>query len=435
MPSNITKQASGYSTSTESKRSQLEKQGRTFRQFPGLLIYRSKHGNENNLNCAASDKNGKKIACRHLSGYLFFHHSHLKDYHESYKSLENIKSIKYLYNNEYDENNPELTCHYYNTFPVQFLGQALSNIASDLIVNKEKARMFFSKNHLMMISIIKKKLSTDKHHYIIKFYDPNKTNSHIRIICDNLDSMSKLQVEQILGEDRTTAYFKESRIVSLLGEPDSSNKALMTVMFHYTLNDKQVMYAHERFRLSRILLNGIKYACHQSLKQYVDEILKSELSECNKTRLLSVKTRYGTPGLQLVSDTKKDGPKTLKLYMEMVVGSTLGYNKKILLLNAKDDIGYSALQAALIDEKTQVLKMYIEVILKSDLKINEKMALLSPIDGYGMNVLEMARENHYAEAIKVYIELISRSLLDEESKNTLLNGEDVSQTSSHPLTK
>lgn len=81
-----------------------------------------------------------------------------------------------------------------------------SNIGLSTPIDNERYRSmsFMSPNHAMAITLKRKK---NDNRIIIKFYDPNKTSSHCRFICHNLNKINQLKLEDFLTSDELSAYF------------------------------------------------------------------------------------------------------------------------------------------------------------------------------------------------------------------------------------
>jgi ankyrin repeat protein len=214
------------SSSISAKKKHLVSAGGFFTEYQGMLIYPSGKGTGKYSNGKALDQFGKQIVCRHLSGNIVnsirADGRVMKDYHDIYASSKEIAKVTYLKENHYDTKRIAYNSTYYNIFDLNTLGATLSKVAGVLKGSEETSLLFDSENHTMAFTVIRKE-AVDGPQYIIKFYDPNKTDNHTRIICNSLDDMKNLSINHLLKDASIKSYFQSHKYVALFSPKQRVN--------------------------------------------------------------------------------------------------------------------------------------------------------------------------------------------------------------------
>ena len=167
-------------------------------------------GNLSNLNGVVLDANQQKIFCRQLAFYQLMHEA---TYQEELSSPNTMSNVAFLANNEYDKQNIKLRADQYYICGLSNLGRQLHEIVTNTITTKNTIFiMFYSKTHAMAITIQRKPQGM----LALKFYDPNLTQTHKRLLFENSDNLIKLQIEDLFYEPSLLkTYFHNTQNATL----------------------------------------------------------------------------------------------------------------------------------------------------------------------------------------------------------------------------
>ncbi|MCH9715693.1 MAG: ShET2/EspL2 family type III secretion system effector toxin [Gammaproteobacteria bacterium] len=121
----------------ETKKEKLEKEKRPYVSKKNMIAYRSKAGFKKQLNGRGRDAKGERIVCRQLASYVAFHKD-FKDYPEDLSSVERIKSIPFLEQNEFYTQNLLRKLTSYKIISLDALGKTLKLIARSLKQGEKK---------------------------------------------------------------------------------------------------------------------------------------------------------------------------------------------------------------------------------------------------------------------------------------------------------
>lgn len=399
---------SSVSMNSVEKKTTLLKQNRAFTfTEEGALLYRSNEGSEIQLNGLATDKFGDNIWCRHLSAYLAFDTTRgVKNYHSLYGTIESIQSINFLKENEYDKNQLLTGCSYYNFFNINQLGLQLEKVARCLNAGEETTLLLASENHLMTITLMKKCLTEVKTHFVIKFYNPKFTDTHIRIICPSIESVRTLSFQTIIGDDMINAYFPHYKSATLISPKnrkgatpavainsheasypfaESSNPGftkLFCTVFELVLIDN--LDDEEKVRICSMgiflaLINGLS----EVLASCIELVLQSTLSNTAKYQILAGTMGCSYPGLIFAARLSHE--ETVNVYLKGILNSNLSNVEKIELCLTRDKRHrISVLCEALQSGNSNMVRSYLDVILWSDLSCREKLWLAYAPDQLGL---------------------------------------------------
>lgn len=108
-----------------------------------------------------------------------------------------------------------------------------------------------SENHITAVSILRK----ENHLFMIKFYDPNKTNIHIRCLFLDVRTISFLTINDLLNAKAIQAYFPASSCQSPI------------ISFNFTSDREYGEYLHGMLYVSFIYQwdNHLKERLHHAL--------------------------------------------------------------------------------------------------------------------------------------------------------------------------
>jgi len=188
----------------------LRDEERIYSQREGFLSYDSK-GKPDNFNCKAKRSDGSEIVCRHLSYRVAL--TGIKNYQNQVSSIEKIEEN--LKENIFDEQRIAFQSVYYNLCSFKGFGRQLKGIAEEIRQGEECSLLLNSENHLMAITL-SHKLKAEKEYYVIKFYDPNKTGRHKRIVLKDINAIEKLKITNLLTDNAVSMYFPRHKLIGLI---------------------------------------------------------------------------------------------------------------------------------------------------------------------------------------------------------------------------
>jgi hypothetical protein len=249
--------------------------------------------------------------------------------------IESIASIPSLKNNTHDQEKVRFNSSYYHFFNLDELGVQLEGIAKTLKTNEKTSLLFNAENHLMAFDIQKKSVRDGPPVYIIKFYDPNITDKHIRIVCEDLLMLKKLSIHDLMSEAQSDAYFPKIKSAFFYSPKQCiGNEKPEIVVDEDNPPDGSLCYFLEM---------GLLQHHQEVIKQLIDS---TTLSSKQKLNALNAKKADGMSGLCIA--LQNDHIDTIKCYMDSILESSIKSSNKVRLLAAKNKAGYPVLYPALL---------------------------------------------------------------------------------------
>jgi hypothetical protein len=385
------------------KKLQAQKRPYHFSYRYGILKYRSKYGTSKlNLNRKAKDKNGKEIVCRHLAYYVYcVWERGIKDYHENLSSIENIEKQAILRNCEYDARDKRKDfCH--KIFPLEEFGAALKSMASSLQIGNQQCLLFKTKSHLMTIAIRCKINHDGGKYYVIKFYNPNTTMVHQRIVCENLDVITKLTIKDFLSDKQINRHFSKYKCGAFFSP--NSKKTNKQFAAKCNIRLKSDLQSSIYFNLRFGITDAVKELCHTILSSKKFNIKQ-------KIQLLTAKDQNGTSAWcrALENGYTNIMVNMVNFFNAVAASSDLTSNQKLHLLVLKNHNGNSYLYRAFCCNDEVAVKKFCEIVLTSNLKPAEKIQLLTAKDQNGVLGFHMALQKYCADAVSGFCDVILRS--------------------------
>ncbi len=439
------------SATVDQKLKKLEESGREYGLTEGgLLIYQSKGGVGLALNAQATDKFGEEIACRHLAGNLMTKTQAIKGYHEIYASIDSIAKEEYLRDNVFDASRLDVHATYYRVFDYANLGQNLKAIAESLDVGEESRFMFDSEAHSMGLTVARKPVGEGDSQYVVKFYDPNMTDQHTRIIAPTLSSLTTLDVDDILDNADMDLLFPTFNTLTMFSPKlrDPGAKAVADViddldgaLYHCLISN----ISEPIPKLCRLLkakyndnYQGYVYSlqaidCRQSpgfnlamtfggdsaVKAYMEYILHSNLNKADKLKIFKANVSHRSV-LSIGEDREHDRD-TLKTYLfEVANTEELSMETKQELLIGADYSGMPFLYRELNRDHSNSVGIYVKTIAGSKLDEETKLTLLTSVQGRTPALYRACAVGH-TESVKVYLHSVLNSNLSNNNKQSLLN--------------
>jgi hypothetical protein len=375
-----------YSSPRSVKQEALKRSRRTFKETAdGALIYPSKLGKGVNLNGEGKDRHNDPIECRQLSGLAAF--KNIKGYHRLLDNLESIEGEPYLANNDFDSTEHKISC-YIAVSSIDSFGQTLENLAKQLTPNTQSSFLLFTENHGMALNIHHKKINQDDSHFIIKFYDPNITDSHTRAICPNLKIIGALTASDFLDAERLNAYFPKLQCFSVRSY-EKCREAETPIL--YASQDENDAFLHF------YLVSGAA----DKVKTLTDKILSDkQLTVNQRIEQLEAKNDDGFSGASrafLLGHLS-----AVMSYVNSVLSSRLTSQQCFQLLNTCNADGLNSLDLALMHGQEQIVKWFTSTILKSRLSLEQKFKI---IQGNGRGFLLALRYAHQ-KTVSIYMDII-----------------------------
>lgn len=292
-----------------------------------LIVYDSKGGSGAELNCEALDKKGDEITCRHLASYLATQSRRgIKDYHRLFGQIESLSNIPYLKQNKADleriYNNSAL-CY---VFSIDELGEALALICDNIKPGEETSVMLSTGNHIMCFTLLHKPIAASHHHYVIKFYDPNVTDKHKRIIASSLHAVKQLKLSHLLDPSDISFYCRTSSNVTLL----SSKKRTGAPIEIVEIKDiKPCIYIAMlqgmpklTYLIAREILNDEQLSNDEKLRFLQGEFSKLKIDQAPPLALGSPSKHYKCVYNFTQAIIQSDLPISFKLKLLLGVGSS-----------------------------------------------------------------------------------------------------------------
>lgn len=367
-----------------------------------------------------------KVWCRHLALSIFQQWAGEKsaEPYANYASMDAIaQSHSRILELEYEnfvtqKSDVYLVNHQIGKF---FRAEFASMEASDI---PQQSILMTTDNHAMTWQLKIKLRDDGSKDYVVKFYDPNSTATHQRVVLKSLDQAEKLEMQDFIAsetyrveirmaqqqvaqmhkhafQDQHGAQPASRGLKSYAGEPAVTGQALYQMLAR-NVPGGIVAFARSRDwptdqpsaggarELKELLaykgaggFTGLYAALHQghtdAIKAYGDLLqhLPKEGKREALKELLAAKSQYGTPGL----------------YKSMMGG-----------------------HADAIKAFGDLLRRFSDVLTRDDL-----FELLAARDSYGLYAANDAREAGQSVAMEAYKEVVSASRLSKYQKAKLLS--------------
>ena len=175
---------------------------------PALWMYDSKSGDKAiQLNGQVADRHGGEILCRHLA-YAFISNDQV--YHAPLANLQ-LTIPTTLDTNIFDTQHIMHRSNHLSAFRIENLGEALYTKCTGMQPGDHKHMLFASENHLMGITVHYKAPG----YVVLKFYNPNNTTVHTRVVMRDVDALKLLKIEHFLSSEDVSATFPQLKGATL----------------------------------------------------------------------------------------------------------------------------------------------------------------------------------------------------------------------------
>jgi hypothetical protein len=417
------------------KKTLLSAQSRPYRDTEGgALIYQSKQGEGIHLNFKGKDKYNRPVVCRHLAGLVAS--KGMKDYAHILSSVRALEREPYLASNIFDSRDAKIS-RYIAFSSIPSFGQTLQETAQQVALNRESTFILGSENHRMTLTIRHKELNNDESHYIIKFYDPNKSDIHLRAICPNLKTIDSLSLSDFLKTEEINRYFpklqcfymesyekcQDNTPPIIYTSPDGADDAYLFYSLHRgdadnvkrlinnILSDKTLTEDEQLKRLQPTASDGtfglavaFQFGHLKAILSYVNTILHSNLTNEQCFKLLQSKNHQGVPVLAIAF--LKDYDHILKPFISTILSSRLSYQQKFSLVQSNIENQGPAFYATLQVGHEKTIRMYMDIILNTEFTSDEKLHLLEAKILKGDKGLFVALTMGYTNIVNIYMDNI-----------------------------
>lgn len=412
----------------ESKKEKVRREGRELLSASlSMLAYWSQGRPEANTNGAFKDEAGVSVVCRMYA----FRFSMLEAkagtqeasapskhrYQRVFSEQSEVSADYFLDMNKYDDDRTEFRANRYYSFSLNIdnaFGQALAEECKALRVGEERHFSLSSENHGMQI-IVCKKQQGEKTYYAVKFFDPNATLVHRRVVCERLEELGRLSLSDFLTPTRVQAYFPrfKSGVLAVYEDPN-----------HLILEkDRPKSVTDLTASTSRVMTpDDIYYACKFGFSDSLRTLFERTwvLNSHNKILLACKDSKGASPfSLAMFSGHLE----TVKLFMEQVLNSKLSLSEKSELLRGTYNDGTTALMGALLERQEKTIEVYLKAVLDSDLPSEEKIKILSLKNNLGMSPLVFAMTCCPPAIVTLFMETVLNSKLSSGEKFQLLRGD------------
>ncbi|MFN7095068.1 MAG: ShET2/EspL2 family type III secretion system effector toxin, partial [Burkholderiales bacterium] len=319
------------------KMHKLESEKRKFQEIKtNTLRYFSKNGNPAiGLNGQVDNAKGGKILCGDLAFEFLRQH---KTYHAEFSSKESLEKIPFLVENLIYEHHLLFKADKNYLFSKEKFGLCLSKVCESLQQdNKKILNIYFaSTSHAMAIRVEHKQYEFAngkvENNFIIKFYDPNITTLHTRIVCESISDIAKLEIADLLPNKRIKDYnFSAEGSVGIFGVYNEIND------FNSQINHPQDLNTNFLINKTKALHFLFKYNAKATLIETVKLILKDKfLNNTQKCDLLQAHTKLASntfSGLYFTIEQKYI--ELMTAFMHIVLNSTLPRKNKLEIITAK----------------------------------------------------------------------------------------------------
>lgn len=380
------------------------------------VCYMSKWGDHTkNANNKVSVPYGE-ISCRQLSWETLVSGAKpLKSYHTAMRDLQ-VAQSESLRRNFYDTKNIRFRANeYYFLHKDDDIGDILYDIAKDLGVDSIKSMLFITSSHQISFTIEHK----ESGNIVLKWYDPNRTECHIRFLTDKVEKLKLAKLDDFMEKQQQADYFSRlsSTTVAVYVDPkrpvgDGSQPHQFTVAHPTKLSPAEILAyttVYNADNLIELLKNTV---AAESDGDKLFGLLANDLSDPGKplffTAVLAPRENF------------------VVVFISVVAKSTLLTSKqKILLLKATATIqgrAYSVLFLGINSGRASEITNYTREILKStELSDDEKVAILSD-DGFNgdQSKRSPAHDEPSKLALIAFANEVRSSTLPEDKKTLIL---------------
>ncbi|HBA9710824.1 TPA: ShET2/EspL2 family type III secretion system effector toxin [Escherichia coli] len=425
-----------------------------------LPYYSEKRNVDLNLNGILQDSSGEYIVCRHLSTYWIQQFNELGgriDY-SKFNSPDGILASMSMVRNE---------SMHTGSGVIEFIekdswGFAILAIFRDMKINGDKIRALdvYTTEHHMALGL-KIKSKSDGDCFVIQFYDPNHTGTHLRAAfsISEQEKIEKLTINDFIDKTEKINYgLKQQETVVFVDRHNPVIPPLVKTL------PKNLLQSH-------VIYHAMYLGAADILKQLAKDIQPDVLSTREMETLLSARNMNGCPGLfmalqnghvevvraygamlfkaQLAPDKnaellaakgRDDSSKdvlpglfmalqnghedAVQAYGELLISAGLSQENNAVLLGARSNHGILGLLMSLYNGHTESIRVYGKILLNIGLSSDTIAELLAAKDASGVNGLFVALQEGHTEAVRAYGEILRNAELNSKKNAELLAAKD-----------
>ena len=387
-----------------------------------------------NLNCKSEKP---LIECRHLAYWWI---NQKKPEYDKINTLEKLQNCQGIPSDKVHRR--EVLCNGCASeaiyFDLQRFPEALQEMASRLKEGKKKRWYLESTTHVMGLSI----RHCRDNRIVIKYYDPNDTLRHKRIVVETQDKLTTLTPGAFWDNEDQNWYFPEKNKVGCLSSIDRKAhrdechvKCIADhsdVLMYHLLNqghyghraavnyDQQIDLSAKRFDDLQGFFMALYLGHSEAVKNYMQKVLaRGDLSAEQKAELLTA-IIDGMPGLLMALYLGHSA--AVKTFVKEVLASGLPDEIKEQLLAAKRKNGTQGLLMALQNGHSKTVEIFLKEVLASSLPDKIKERLLAAKRANGTSGLSQALKHGHSKTVEIFLRVVleSRYLSDEQKAEILI---------------
>ncbi len=359
----------------------------------------------------------QSIVCRHLAFAYLSLHDRKKSVHygRAFASQRNISKSP-LSKNEYDMYNFDARADQYHHFSIASnnLGLQLHALASQMRDNQTRYFGLRSDCHAMAM-VLRCKRDRKGGRFVVKFYDPNNTLQHRRLVFENRDDMKRIGFAHLLTQDRIKEYFTDHRF-ALLAEyinpsQPSEHQPENPIVFDHELTTQSA---------KSLLFNAMITGNVATLKTALAYFSSLRVSKLKKLKLYQSTGCEGCLPLFVALDW--GFAEAIKVYLDAIFALGLTTKQLLPVLKAVgnnfaeggDDI-MPGFYKAMLYGQLNAARVYMKMVLSCPLSDADKVNLIRAQCGSETGLLA-AMESGHAELVRVYLNAIRLSTLSPACK-------------------
>ncbi|WP_157913789.1 ShET2/EspL2 family type III secretion system effector toxin [Escherichia coli] len=376
-----------------------------------LPYYSEKRNVYLNLNGIQQDSSGEYIVCRHLSTYWIQQFNELGgriDY-SKFNSPDGILASISMVKNESLHTGSGI---------IEFIekdswGFAILAIFRDMKINGDKIRALdiYTTEHHMALGL-KIKPKSDGDCFVIQFYDPNHTGTHLRAAfsISEQEKIEKLTINDFIDKTEKINYgLKQQETVVFVDRHNPVTPPLVKTL------PKNLLQPH-------VIYHAMYLGAADILKQLAKGIQPDVLSTRKMETLLSARNMNGCPGLFMALQNGHED--AVQAYGELLISAGLSQENNAVLLGARSNHGIPGLLMSLYNGHTESIRVYGKILLNIGLTSDTIAELLAAKDASGVHGLFVALQEGHTEAVRAYGEILRNAELDSKKNAELLAAKD-----------
>jgi hypothetical protein len=365
-----------------------------------------------NLNGDAVNAAGENVMCRHLVEHRQRTQAASPRIKSSYADVESVDAISARVNIEEVEmmNMKHLATELHLVDNQAGFGSFLVRQFEAMLGKREASRQILmeSTNHAMSLELLIKDDGGEK--FVVRFYDPNDTLTHVRCVYRDVESIAALRMDAILPSDTIENYYPEARGFSIMfvrpsedilqahlgvTVPSSDSRQLASGLDGLEINGTVIFLLLQAGVTEELLSSKVKDAI-------------SNASAAEKIKLLGTRDEEGCSGLFIAMQEGYGSVVAALSELLSLLGNEVSCKDLATLIEAIDHSGNSALWVAMRYNQPDAVREYRKLLQHIEDDIPEQIlaSLLEAKGENGASGLYSALQMGHGEVIRVYSALL-----------------------------